>query len=1287
MSLNVGSLWANLSLNIGQFMASLAQAQAQVRTTGQQMQNSLGRGPSGALNNTSGQLNQLNNQINRTGKDFQRVVGGILMAQAFYRLTNAIEETTKAVITFSNNMQMATISMEYFLGSKEKAEAFVDVMKDFAATTPFTTEQALNMTRRLMAMGYAAESVKSVMGILVDAASATGGTSEQMDRVVLALGQMKTNGYIAGQELRQLAEAGIPVYRILQEELGLTADQLKSIGKLKISGDLGVAAVLKGLEKRYKGAAKRIAETIPGMWSTIKDDFLIISEQMIKGPYSAFEGFLRGIRDKFEEMRQAIRTSGLGGMFEAMFPPELHGAIRNIIASFRIIGSSISDVAKAIGPVVSMVNGMFISALGKILPVVASVIRVLANLVTTIINVVPGIKLFIGAIIGIMIAQTVAKVLMFFWTVVRIGSICSFVAQSVTMLSRAIQALYVVCTRNPIVGIIMLIAGALLSLAMSSKTVTTWLDNVMGKLAGLAGVDPGGILNPDNNKELTKWTDEFNKSLGDMNKNLKGVGKEAEKAGKKTKDKFLASFDEVFNIPDTLDDAEDALGGITDMSIPQMPDIKMPNFNDMLPDLGGLDKNPFDNMPPLIPENKNPKEPKGGGGNFPPPDPSPVEAFVNTIEGLIAKARKALENLWPNPFPVPVINIKPFEALDNMLERVKAAAEAAKKVFVDWVIKPIIIPGIELAAQALEGLKNVGMVVAKFFTETMPQAIGNFFTEMVPNMLSAMIDGFKQLGASIGPVIWSFLQGVGTAIVDGFKAVGSWIAENWKAILIGVLIAVIAVVLFIFGGEIIAAIGAIGAGIWAALSAIGSAIAAFFSSGLVASATGAISAGFAAILGAIVAALAVIGPVIVKYWDEIVEFFAGIWSAITSGLTTAWNAIANFFVGLWGNITNGVTTAWNAIVGFFQTVWTNIQSLTTTVWTGIQNLFTTVWSAIQNAVQIAIAFISALIQTQWNLIQTVTNTIWNGIKTLLLTVWTAIKTAIDTAISAIKTVITTAWTVIQTLTNTVWNAMKTVITGALSVAKTVVDTTISVIKSVISAAWNLLQGNTTAAWNNIKNAITTVMNAAKTVVSTVVNTIKSVITTAWNGVSSVTSTVWNTVKETISKVADGITGVFQGLKSSVLGIWDGIWAGIKQVINFVIDGINTMVGAMNKLSFDVPDWVPGIGGKKFGFNIAKIPHLAKGGIVDRDQLVRISEGNKREAVVPMENSNAMRPFSEAVANDLATLLTGAGQQGTTTTRSEASDSRPVYFIAADDRALKELERRLNVIRLNESVRR
>lgn len=56
------------------------------------------------------------------------------------------------------------------------------------------------------------------------------------------------------------------------------------------------------------------------------------------------------------------------------------------------------------------------------------------------------------------------------------------------------------------------------------------------------------------------------------------------------------------------------------------------------------------------------------------------------------------------------------------------------------------------------------------------------------------------------------------------------------------------------------------------------------------------------------------------------------------------------------------------------------------------------------------------------------------------------------------------------------------------------------------------------------------------------------------------------------------------------------------MIRGVVSGINTVIRALNGLSFDVPDWVPGFGGKKFGFNIKEfdapqLPYLASGAVI------------------------------------------------------------------------------------------
>ena len=63
-------------------------------------------------------------------------------------------------------------------------------------------------------------------------------------------------------------------------------------------------------------------------------------------------------------------------------------------------------------------------------------------------------------------------------------------------------------------------------------------------------------------------------------------------------------------------------------------------------------------------------------------------------------------------------------------------------------------------------------------------------------------------------------------------------------------------------------------------------------------------------------------------------------------------------------------------------------------------------------------------------------------------------------------------------------------------------------------------------------------------------------------------------------------------------------------VNSIISGVNGMISALNSLSFDVPDWVPGIGGEKFGFNIRylnkvrfdRLETYARGGFPDEGQV-------------------------------------------------------------------------------------
>ena len=58
--------------------------------------------------------------------------------------------------------------------------------------------------------------------------------------------------------------------------------------------------------------------------------------------------------------------------------------------------------------------------------------------------------------------------------------------------------------------------------------------------------------------------------------------------------------------------------------------------------------------------------------------------------------------------------------------------------------------------------------------------------------------------------------------------------------------------------------------------------------------------------------------------------------------------------------------------------------------------------------------------------------------------------------------------------------------------------------------------------------------------------------------------------------------------------WNSMVASFESMVNYIIRGANRLISGFNKISWDVPDWVPGIGGKSIGFSIKTISEVSLG---------------------------------------------------------------------------------------------
>ncbi len=188
------------------------------------------------------------------------------------------------------------------------------------------------------------------------------------------------------------------------------------------------------------------------------------------------------------------------------------------------------------------------------------------------------------------------------------------------------------------------------------------------------------------------------------------------------------------------------------------------------------------------------------------------------------------------------------------------------------------------------------------------------------------------------------------------------------------------------------------------------------------------------------------------------------------------------------------------------------------------------------------------------------------------------------------------------------------------------DTLLSVIKLFISGIQ--------AIFTTVVNLVATPFVVAKDTIIGVFNGIK----TFFKGFVQVIKSIFN----------GDIKGVFKGFKTMFSGLMDSLWSIAKAPLNLIIGGLNSLIKGANKISFDVPDWVPGLGGKKFGFNIPTIKKLKVGGIINnpgKGVPVGGAIGGEagREGVLPLTDAQAMAELGKEIGKWITLYINLTGE--------------------------------------------
>ena len=202
-----------------------------------------------------------------------------------------------------------------------------------------------------------------------------------------------------------------------------------------------------------------------------------------------------------------------------------------------------------------------------------------------------------------------------------------------------------------------------------------------------------------------------------------------------------------------------------------------------------------------------------------------------------------------------------------------------------------------------------------------------------------------------------------------------------------------------------------------------------------------------------------------------------------------------------------------------------------------------------------------------------------------------------------------------------------------------IGTTIEYLIDVLEGLTDFIAGVFTGDWKRAWKGVEKAFAANAQYLVDTIDWLLSAFGTSLNGIDKATAKCWNSIKD---KTKD----VWSGIKSTIKGAVNGIIGLINGMISGLISGINSAISALNKLSVSIPDWVPSVGGKTFGFNIRtvsapRIPYLAKGAVIPPNAPFMAVLGDQRHGTnIEAPLSTIQEAVAEVMSDIIGAMLAG-----------------------------------------------
>ena len=416
-------------------------------------------------------------------------------------LTAPIAGVMALGVKYNAQMEKYQVALTTITKDTKETAKIMEQIKQDAAKTPFDVSGLTQANQLLLSTGLSANETRDVILALGDAVAATGGGDDELQRMAYNLQQVKNLGKATSMDIKQFAMAGIDIYGILADYLGITKEEASQMAITwdDLNGAL-IAASQEG--GRYYNAMNNQSETFNGKISNLKDSLGVLTGELAVA--------LMPILDKL----LSIITS-------------LIEKFNNLDPKTQKIVSTVLLIVAAIGPLV-VILGTLIGSIGTIITAVTAAIPV----ITAIVAAISWPVVAIGALIAVIVLlytkcewfrNAVNAIVSFIWEQIKskieliiniIKTIINFMKTIISTVSSIVSSIVSIFTGlyNKAKNFITKIKDAFVSKIKNINWKTLGSDIVKGIINGFVNI--GSYLTSKVNEVKDKVISKFKSVFG-----------------------------------------------------------------------------------------------------------------------------------------------------------------------------------------------------------------------------------------------------------------------------------------------------------------------------------------------------------------------------------------------------------------------------------------------------------------------------------------------------------------------------------------------------------------------------------------------------------------------------------------------------------------------------------------------------------------------------------------------------------------------------------------------------